>query len=479
MLVVSFLEATSIQTTKDIYLPQESIQVNVTEMSGDKKDWVALFSVGSDNSWENVLKWNWTGGIVNGKLTLGRLPQGDYEARAFFKNSYTLEASYPFKVEGAVLSSKVETDKVKYQLNEEVKISFSNMLGDSKDWIGIYPSGSSNAWEKVVAWKYTKGLKEGNLSFSNLSTGKYDVRAFFQNSFNLEANSSFSIEQGNIEKQSVVSLTLSKESYNPNELIIIDYDKMQGNESDWIGIYPAGSSYAFSNVVDWKYLKGKISGSLSLNGIVVAGDYEVRAFFNNSLKKEAVASFTVADIPATSTLYEDAEDNVSKDWIHVAGKYDMKRITPGFESEGAVRFKAYWLDGGTYNPTEFHLPLNNSKEKFLEIDMRARNNPHFNFGLIVTTKQGKRIVIWDSFFNHNGEGRTIIPAHIKKSNGNIILNNPAPSDYHYSGSRNTFRHFKINVEKTIRNLEPDNEIISIDKFITTGGEYDNIKLSSY
>jgi len=73
----------------------------------------------------------------------------------------------------------------------------------------------------------------------------------------------------------------------------------------------------------------------------------------------------------------------------------------------------------------------------------------------------------------------VIEPFISHSNGNTILNNPAPDDYHYFGNRNVFRHYKINVEKTIRHLEPDNELISVDAFIVTGGEYDNIKLSSH
>ena len=477
LFVVSSLNATTVETSKDIYAPQENIHVNFSEMLGDVKDWVGIYSVGSSNAWGNVLKWEWTGGLTEGTVTLDSLPNGNYEVRAFFEDSFNLEASYPFSVEGEVLDVDVNTTKHIYLPNEEIEVNFADMLGDVKDWVGIYPADATNAWDNVLQWKYTGGVQDGTVSLSGLPLGAYEVRAFFQDSFNLESSYAFSVED---EGNDSVTLVSNKESYVPNELIFVDFDNMQGSATDWIGIYPAGASYEFENVIEWRYTGGIEEGTLSFNGLD-AGSYDIRAFFNNSLTKQATKTITVLDLEATSTLYEDAEAGINPNWIHVSGQYPMTRITPGFESLGAVRFKAYWTQGGTYNPTEFQLPFNggNSTEKVLEIDMRARSNPHFNFGLIVQTKEGRRIIIWDSFYNHNGVGRTVIEPFISHSNGNTILNNPAPDDYHYFGSRNIFRHYKINVEKTIRHLEPDNELISIDSFVTTGGEYDNIKLSSH
>lgn len=479
LLIVSSLNATTVQTSKEVYAPQEQISVDFSEMLGDVKDWVGVYSVASSNAWTNVLRWEWTGGIINGTITLDNLPNGNYEVRAFFEDSFNLEASYAFSVEGEVLDVDLNSSKSKYLPNEEISVNFAHMFGDAKDWIGIYPKEATNAWGNVLRWKYTEGVISGTLSLDGLPLGEYELRAFFQDSFNLEASYAFSVEDDDDDDNSVI-LTSNKENYTPNELVFVDFKNMQGSVTDWIGIYPAGASYEFENVIEWRYTGGIEDGNCSFNGLD-AGSYDIRAFFNNSLTKQATKTITVLDLESTSTLYEDAEVGSNPNWLHVSGQYPMTRITPGFESLGAVRFKAYWTEGGTYNPTEFQLPFDvgNSTEKVLEIDMRARSNPHFNFGLIVQTKEGRRIIIWDSFYNHNGAGRTIIEPFISQSNGNIILNNPAPDDYHYFGSRNVFRHYKINVEKTIRHLEPDNELISIDSFVTTGGEYDNIKLSSH
>jgi len=472
-LLSSLLYSTTVQTSKDNYSPKESIRVIVHDMLGNPNDWVGIYPKESTNDWANVLLWDRTGGKVDANITLEKLPVGSYEVRAFFEDSFELESRYSFEVNENALDANITTSKTNYLQDENITVHFSHLLGNPKDWVGIYPKESSNDWNNVIVWRYTKGVLEGNLSFSTLPIGEYDVRVFFDDSFCLESNSSFSVTNPN-----AVELTLDKEVYIPNELLHVTFDKMQGSDKDWIGVYPAGASYEFKNVIEWRYTDGNSSGTLSLNGLP-AGEYDIRAFFNNSLAQEAMQTITVVDIEPTSTLYEDAEDGLNPNWIHISGKYEKTRVSPGFESSGAIRFKAYWLQR-IYNPTEFHLPLNiNKREKVLEIDMRAKDNPHFNFGLLVETKEGKRIVIWDSFFNHNGANRTVIPPHIKVSNGNVILNNPAPNDYHYSGSRLTFRHYKINVEKVIRNLEPNNELISIDYFVTTGGEYDNIKLSSH
>jgi len=472
-LFFTLLNATTLQTLKDTYTPQETITLTANGMQGSDTDWIGIYTVGSSNDWGNVIGWNWTGGIVNGNINLEGLPNGEYEARAFFSNTFNLEATTQFSVQGQ--GTSVSTTKESYIENEILTVNYAQMSGNIYDWVGIYPAGSVSNWANLLGWKYIGGAVEGSVSFDlALPAGNYSARVFFNNSYAMEASHSFTI---NAEDDGAVTLS-SVSEYNPYDLIHVSFNNMAGNATDWIGIYPAGASYEFENVIKWRYLGGKESGELTLNGLP-AGEYDIRAFFNNSLTKQATKTITVLDKVATFTMYEDAEDGISPNWVHVAGKYDMSRITPGFDSLGAVRFMAYWLNNGTYNPTEFRLPLNNNFEKFLEIDMRANDNPHFNFTLLVETKNGERLVIWDSFFNHNGNNHSVMDPFMIEKNGNVILNNPAPDDYHFFGSRLIFRHYKINVEETIRLLEPDNELIRIDAFITTGGEYDNIKLSSH
>jgi len=479
MFLFSMLHATTIQTSKDIYAPQEDITISFQGMLGNSKDWIGIYPSGSTNDWANVLRWNWTDGTTDGNLTLDRLPDGTYEARAFFQDTFELEASYGFVVDGVALEANVSTSKILYHSDENVTVHFSNMLGNTKDWVGIYPEGNSSEWTNVVAWYYTNGLLDGNLTFSGLADGNYSARVFFNDSLTLEANTSFVIQpiESNITE---VNLTLNKSTYAQNELIFIQYDKMQGNQTDWIGIYPAGAGFEFENVIDWKSTKGNISGELSLGGFpqdtqligftpmpgLPAGDYEVRAFFNNTLNVEKTIPFTVQETPVTSVMYEEANGSISNDWIHVSGPY------PPVYYNGVVRLKAKWVNSQT-NTSEYTLPfsLPNTTDKVLELDVggQGRWTPHFNVGVLVQTTLGYRRMLWDSFMNHYS-----VPAN----QDGVVLKYPTYVELQRN-TANSRKHFRVNIEKYLRILEPNNKLLSVTAFFATGGDLDNIKLSSH
>jgi hypothetical protein len=478
-LLFSILNASvTVQTSKSTYAPQEEITVNLTGMLGHNLDWIGIYPVESTNAWENVVKWDWTGGITEGSVTLEKVPVGNYEVRAFFENSFNLEGAYPFSVEGDALDVNVSATKRNYLPKEEVVVNFSHMLGDTEDWIGIYPEGSTNDWGNVIAWNFTNGVIDGNMSFPDLEEGNYSVRAFFKNSFNLEANSSFSIQNEVAVEE--VTLHLNKNVYAQNELVYVQYDHMQGNTMDWLGIYPKGSSYHFENVIEQKYTDGKISGEMALGGYpqgkvlhgstpmpgLAVGEYEIRAFFNDTLHAEKVASFSVVEKAVVSTVYEDANGSISEDWIHVSGPY------PPAYYNGVVRLRAKWVDNHT-NTSEYILPLSlpNTTQNVLELDVggEGRWTPHFNVGVIVQTVDGRRRMLWDSFLNHydvsaNKQGNVLsYPTYVE------LQRNTADSR----------KHFRVNLDKYLKVLEPDNKILSVTDFFATGGDLDNIKLSSH
>ena len=68
------------------------------------------------------------------------------------------------------------------------------MTGQNQDWIGIYPQNANNDFNNVVAWKWTNDAKNGNLDFAALPVGSYEVRAFYNNSLNVEATSRFKVK---------------------------------------------------------------------------------------------------------------------------------------------------------------------------------------------------------------------------------------------------------------------------------------------
>jgi len=155
--------------SKSSFQPNENVIVNFANMEAQDRDWIGIYPQGSSNDWDNVVAWKWTNDIQQGSLDFGSLAIGSYEARAFYHNSFTVEATTAFRVQDTVNNANLNTSKDVYGVNEDVYVNFANMSGQNKDWIGIYPQGSSNDWDNVVAWRWTDDVVSGRLNFGELS----------------------------------------------------------------------------------------------------------------------------------------------------------------------------------------------------------------------------------------------------------------------------------------------------------------------
>jgi len=76
----------AMHTVKEVYRANETVSVKLSgTLSGDD-DWVGVFHKDADNSWGNVIAWNWVG---QGNTVLNRnqkpMPAGEYEIRLFFQ----------------------------------------------------------------------------------------------------------------------------------------------------------------------------------------------------------------------------------------------------------------------------------------------------------------------------------------------------------------------------------------------------------
>ncbi len=471
------------QTT---YSSEESINVNFTNMSGNSEDWVAIYKKGSSNSWKNVILWDWTDGDINGSIIFEKLPVGKYEVRAFFKNSYILEAKHSFEVLG--VEASITTNKNQYSVDEKISVSFEHMFGDSEDWIAIYPKGSSNDWGNVIDWEYTQGAKNGQIIFDELPLGQYEVRAFFKNSYTLEAKSLFTV----VDTEDELSIATDKNEYNVSENIVVNFEHMQGDiNQDWIAIYPKDSDINGSNILLWAYTDGSVDGSVTLGKLPI-GEYEARAFFNNSYNLEATYTFEVQHKEGNSTIYEDGENGLSPNWIHQMGDYAPIHVdNDGFNSNGTLALVTQWVHNTT-NLALYYLPLNNTTQKILEMDIGGLSNfhipnkpanqigymSHFVIGVSINTPNGTRRMAWDSFLNHQN-----VPAYrtTNEDGSNVWLYYPSPVEHvrgFFGIDIHQWDHFRVDIEEQLKILEPNNEVTSVDYLFLTGGFLDNIKLSS-
>ncbi len=91
--------SSSFKTTRATYAEDEIVSVVVnTVLSGDR-DWVGVYPKNASNDWGNVVEWHFVtkGQTALNKITLP-MPEGEYEVRLFFHNSYHMEARYGFTV---------------------------------------------------------------------------------------------------------------------------------------------------------------------------------------------------------------------------------------------------------------------------------------------------------------------------------------------------------------------------------------------
>lgn len=497
----------TVETTKNSYSVEEDVVAIFDNTLDQKNDWIAIYPTGTTNEWENLVSWKWLAGGTSGSVNLGVLPIGDYEVRVFFNNSFEVEAKSSFKVEGNNDVATVKTNKEVYTPEESISTIFNHMSGDNEDWIAIYPKGSSSDWGKQITWKWIRSDLSGEKVFGPLPVGEYEVRVFFRNSFDIEAKSSFKVEAPVV----VDTLILSKELYDAYEVVHVEYNNMRGLDTDWIGIFPEGAEHSKESAIEWKETKSLVNGGLSFNGLE-AGAYEMRAYFDDEHQKTVL--FNVKDEEITRVLYDDFEDGIDPRWTKYFGK-DMVLLNVGvpdggvehterqeevndqhslrtFNSDGLAQSAGYYFN--------FENP--GSKFKFLEIDMRIGDSSHrFAFGVKVRTKLGDRRIEFASWLNHTllsgqqivrGPYKNVLPNHRQAfTQDNYLHVHPAPSDYFVGTSSygddpaqgivgaKMFIHYKINIEEALRVLEPENELLEIILFNTSGGEYDNLALSTH
>jgi len=95
-----------VKTKNNQILANQKFDVYFRGMSNDAQNWVAIFQKGAESKWDNVISWNWANGN-DGKVELDGVPEGEYDLRAYFKNSYKVEDSYTFSVKNTLTKKKL------------------------------------------------------------------------------------------------------------------------------------------------------------------------------------------------------------------------------------------------------------------------------------------------------------------------------------------------------------------------------------
>ena len=173
----------------------------------------------------------------------------------------------------------------------------------------------------------------------------------------------------------------------------------------------------------------------------------------------------IEDFVAGENMLENlAGGQINPNWVTVRGAPSRPIAHPNIGVSFPLRTSAGQLVYYTF----YSLTVNDSINKVLELDLNADGGGriHYGLGVKVQTLSGTRRMNWDSWWNHIGKG-----PHFGNANW---LDYPAPVEMAYAGRR----HFKVDLEHSLRLLEPNNRITKVIYFYTNGGSLMNIKLTT-
>ena len=310
--LTTFLTAATLQSDKNSYVDDDTVKITFSKMTGQNKDWIGIYPANASNAWGNVIAWQWTGDKASGTKNFNNLPIGNYEARAFYNNSFKAEARHKFTVNdelgvkptlGMFMSKRSPIDGQELE-NKVLVIDYYKISENSmkKDWIGIYKKGTSNAWGNVIKWKWVKDLKRFNppevgasiyflpnieKGAFNLPAGKYEVRLFRHNSFTLHSKVDLTIG----------SVTFQYSGHKAMKLTYKAGRKI--HKLDWIALYEKNKSNAWQNVIKWAWVKDLKENEFDANDVNFpdlmnenSPEYEIRFFRNNSFNLDTATSFS-------------------------------------------------------------------------------------------------------------------------------------------------------------------------------------------
>lgn len=160
----------SIQTSKNTYEKNEKIVVNLSEILPTNGDWVGIYPKEASTAWENVVSWSYTNGttsmnslgISSGSLSLDGVPEGEYEARIFFNNSYDIEAKVDFNVVSKKIGAR-EVEATSLELNED-RYLFASPTG----------TGDCSKLQPCSIYSAVSQLQANNILF--LRGGTYNIK---------------------------------------------------------------------------------------------------------------------------------------------------------------------------------------------------------------------------------------------------------------------------------------------------------------
>jgi hypothetical protein len=234
----------------------------------------------------------------SGEYEFTHLPQGcDLEVRVYRSEGLVAARSAPFDVDCGVRDAVIGTDAPSYFVGDDIEFIWSGASGQALDWVGTATSGSSDS--AYLDFNYTdptgfsgpyegSQLRSGFLykAIDNLPPGEYEARLYYNNGFDVQARSEFSIS---LDPSDPSTITTDRENYTPRTPVTVEWTLAPGFVLDWVAIgrraLPSTDLFSYVDIYGdqtWQYTSGLIDGSLEFTQIKELGQYAARGFEDNT-----------------------------------------------------------------------------------------------------------------------------------------------------------------------------------------------------
>ncbi len=300
----------------------------IDEFSANQGDnWVAVYKKGDSTDWGNVISWSWVRDLPShGEKTYdfefndSTLESGMiYELRFFYDNSFDVVQSVDFTFSG----SKPFVNIVSYD-SDILSLISSNIDLNTNLWVGVYEKGKSNDWDNVIGWNWVDSTTANDRDYKTtiegltLVDGAYDIRLFYNNSFDLEASVRLVVNSSKITRVELDAMIANGEDYSKVDVSgITDMSRLFYHKKVKFDI----TGWDVSNVTDMSkmfvlaYFNQPI-GNWDVSSVTKMDEMFVHSHFN-----QPIEDWNVSNVTSMKSMF------VMTGFNQPIGKWDVSNVT--------------------------------------------------------------------------------------------------------------------------------------------------------
>jgi hypothetical protein len=318
----------SLSISGSVFLPQDSIGFTYSKPGFTSTDWIGIYKA-DQTPGPGSIAWSY----IKSETGTIKLPApneaGKYKAYLFCCDGYDVVGT---PVEFNIEIPSLTTGFPSYVQGDSIVFSYNSPNFSDKDWIGIYPEGTTpGEANPSIEWKYIS-KSNGSITFKTaLNAGYYDAYLLCCDGYDSITSCNFQVIDSN------TPFVKSKmEEYEAGATLEFSYNDPAFATGDWIGIYKDGEPATGASIT-WSYVPAK-SGNVTFPGNLVAGAYFAVLFNSTSTEYARSEAFVVAEatigsyIKTSASVYPEKtfilvnykdENYSTKDWIGIYKKEDI------------------------------------------------------------------------------------------------------------------------------------------------------------